>query len=33
MDEGLVVEANDATTFFSAPEQPRTRDFLARVLK
>ena len=32
MDAGAIVEEHDPQTFFSAPESPRLRDFLAKVL-
>jgi ABC-type dipeptide/oligopeptide/nickel transport system ATPase component len=32
MDAGLVVEEGPAKTIFSAPKQPRTAEFLKRVL-
>ena len=32
MDEGLVVEQNTPSEFFSSPKHPRLRDFLSKVL-
>jgi len=32
MDEGIIVEEGSAQKLFSAPENPRTREFLAKVL-
>lgn len=32
MDEGMIVERGHPRSVLAAPQQPRTRDFLARVL-
>ncbi|HNQ97365.1 MAG TPA: amino acid ABC transporter ATP-binding protein, partial [Treponemataceae bacterium] len=32
MDEGIIVEEGSAQKLFTAPENPRTREFLAKVL-
>ncbi len=32
MSDGMIVEENDPETFFTAPESPRAKDFLSKIL-